>query len=243
MKSPRFPRIVSRFGTPEETEQPPKPTTFEILTKLILPALGLVALIIAQLQQQRTLLWALLAFVLLSLATAFLPSKIRHRVRERRDERVARRAFPEFKRFLRQFGEFVDYGRSDCLHEIAFRELCQNRSDVFDRLRIVPVHLFNGFWWYLRARNERETRNLLDSIQEFNHLVISYCTSCTQPIFDRFPEDLRPLLTPQVRASLESFRERFVGFLDDYSEYLKNLDDSFSTPRIRSYYFPRPKPL
>lgn len=65
--------LNSLDGSPEG-QQPPKPTTFDVLTKPIVPVLALVVLIIAQLQQQRLFFWVLLGVLLLFLALGFYPS-------------------------------------------------------------------------------------------------------------------------------------------------------------------------
>ena len=74
-------------------------------------------------------------------------------------------------------------------------------------------------------------------------MVSHYGRYCAYPIFERFPQDLRPQLTDAAKRDLEEFRERFVRFIDDYSEFLTNLDQSLSAPVVKGYYFPRPKPL
>jgi hypothetical protein len=51
------------------------------------------------------------------------------------------------------------------------------------------------------------------------------------------------LLTDRAKSSLESFRERFVRFLDDFDQYLTRLEESFKRPHIEPHCFPRPKPL
>ena len=52
--------FLNPLGGPPEEQQPRKPTTFDVLTKLIVPLLTLVAVVIAQLQRQRLFFWALL---------------------------------------------------------------------------------------------------------------------------------------------------------------------------------------
>lgn len=242
--------FLNPLGGPPEEQQPRKPTTFDVLTKLIVPLLTLVAVVIAQLQRQRLFFWALLGVLLLFLALGFYPSLkalVRERMQNWQDGRAAKRAFPEFKRFLRRFSEFADlpYSRTDTLHAILL-ETCNRNSTEFEKFRVAAAELFHDLSQQLAARVERRPANLpnlRDGVQDLGLLVRLYSRYCVEPIFERLPQDLRPLLTDRAKSNVESFRERFVRFLDDYDEYVTRLDESFSRPRIEPHYFPRPKPL
>ena len=242
--------LLNPLGGPPEDQQPRKPTTFDVLTKLVVPLVALVAVIIAQLQQQRLFFWVVLGVLLLFLALGFYPSLkalVRERMQNWQDGRTAKRAFPEFKRFLRRFSEFADlpYSRTDTLHAILL-ETCNRNSTEFEKFRVTAAELFHDFSKQLTARIERQPTNpanLRDGMEELGLLVRSYGRYCVEPIFERLPQELRPLLTDRAKSSLESFRERFVRFLDDYDQYVTRLDESFSRPRIEPHYFPRPKPL
>lgn len=246
--SPQGP-FLNPFGPPPE-ERPPKPTTFDVLTKLVVPVLALVAVVVAQIQQQRVFSWVLLGVLLLFLAIGFYPSLKalgRERIHDWQDGRAAKRAFPEFKRFLRRFAEFADlpHSRTDTLHAILL-ETCNRNSTEFEKFRVTAAELFHAFSKQLTTRIERQPANLAnlqDGVEELALLVRSYGQYCVEPIFERLPHELRPLLTDRPKSSLESFRERYVRFLDDFDEYVTRLDESFSRPRIEPHYFPRPKPL
>ena len=242
--------LLNPLGDPPEEQQPRKPTTFDVLTKLIVPLLTLVAVVIAQLQRQRLFFWVLLGVLLLSLALGFYPSLkalVRERIQDWQDGRAAKRAFPEFKRFLRRFGEFADlpHSRTDTLHAILL-ETCYRNSTDFEKFRVAAAELFHDPSKQLIGRIERRPANLAnlqDGMEELGLLVGLYGRYCLDPIFERLPQELRPLVTDRTKSSLESFRERFVRFLDDYDEYLTRLDESFTRPRVEPHYFPRPKPL
>lgn len=243
----RFDAHLRRF---EEKQEASKPSAFDLLTKLFLPALSLAALIIGQLQQQRSsVLWGLLVFASLSLAIGFyapIKAKVQKLIWTWRDERTASRCFPEFRKFVRQFGEFVDTGRADTLHYVALTELCGHDMSKFDRLRIPASDLFNKFSYHFRTRVERKApslRALQQAVPEFRNLVGSYTINCVLPIFERLPQDLQALLTPQVKSSLNSFQQRYALFLQNLEEFLKDLDQSLLTFQFQAYYFPRPKPL
>lgn len=256
MTDPRFQRNFgySPFLNPiggSQQEPPRKPTTSEVLATLIVPALSLVATIVALQRDQRIIAWLLLGVLFLSFAVGFyssVKSRVRESIADGRDQRLARRSFSEFRNFVRRFDEFAaaPSSRTDTLHAIVLGELCGGSSSNLEKFRIVPAELFHPFSLQLRSRvdqQQRNLRNLLHGLEELSLLTRSYTRYCVLPMFDEFPQDLRPSLTERAKSNLESFRERYVRFLDDYSEYLDSLAQSFSKPRIEPHYFPRPKPL
>ena len=232
-------------------EDQPKLSAFEVLTKLILPALSLLASTVALLRAQRVLAWALMALFLVSLAMSFYPSiasKIK-RVRNRRgDDRRATEALPTFLKLLRRFEYFVGYPtpNNDTLHEILLNDLCNRNQSPFELLHLLPIHIFTDLCYGIEHRMDREVATLEDLsevIGEVDLMVSWFCRYCAEPVFSTFPQELRSLLTDRARSSLEAFRERFVNFIDDYSEFLKDFDESLSKRVIQGYYFQRPKPL
>jgi hypothetical protein len=243
--------LLDLIGGAPQPEPPRKPTTFEVLSMLIVPALSLVAAIVALQRDQRVVAWALLGVLFLSFAVGFYPfvrTRSQQYLSERRDERVARKAFAEFRKCVRRFTEFAaaPHSRTDTLHAIALEELCAGNYANLKKLCVVPAEVFQPFSLQLRSRvdqQEGNLPNLVDGVEELSLLVRSYTQYCVESIFGQFPENLRPLLTDKAKSSLESFRERYVVFLDDYSKYLETLEESFSKPRIGPHYFPRPKPL
>jgi len=243
-------RFDSRFGSFDEKPEPSKPSTFDVLTKLVLPALSFTALIVAQLQQrQSTLLWGLLGFGVLSFAVGFYPAiraRARAWIQACRSEREARRRFCEFRKFVRQFGEFVNNQTNDTLHSIVTSELCRNNQTELTKLGIPGIGLFNGFWYHFNVRVEQQNPNLVglqQAIQEFGNLVASYNHNCVVMVFERLPHDVQSSVTPQIRSSLNAFQQRFVHFLQGYAQFLKDLLDSGVIPRESHTYFSYPKPL
>ncbi len=232
-------------------EDQPRLTPFETLTKLILPALSLVASIVALLRDQRLLAWLLGAAFMVSLAMSFYPviiPKIKRVRNRRRDDRRAREAVPTFLKLQRRFEYFVGYPshHTDTLHEILLSDLCNRNVAALDLVHLLPAHIFTDLCYGIEHRMGREVAtldDLLDVIREVNMMVGWFCGYCTQPVFDRFPPELRSLLTDKARSSLEAFRERFVNFIDDYAEFLKDFDESLTKHVIQGSYFPRPKPL
>lgn len=247
--SPFRDRMGNPFENSQEEGRPQRPSPFDFLTKLLIPGLALVALIVAQLQDQRTLSWVLLGFLIAALAIGFyqpLKGRLKFRINRWRDERRARRFFPELRKFSHRFREFVDTGRSDTLHYIALHELNRSNTSEFVKLGLPSVGLFNGFSYHFTTRIENQEvslTGLLQSVLEFNHLISSYTTECVLLMFDRLPQDLRSALRPELKSSLNSFQQRFVRFLDDYEEFLRELGESLVTAPHGPHYFARPKPL
>jgi hypothetical protein len=121
-----------RFASPGNHE-PKRPTTFDIITKLLLPGLTLAAFILGQIKgAPPTLEWALFAFTVLLVVFGFFYAPFMAMMRDRsesaRDTKVARDALPELRRLAGAFAEFVDTGRNDTFHYIIESELCQNTA-------------------------------------------------------------------------------------------------------------------
>ena len=235
-------RIYPWSGRKEEP-RPQKPTAFDVATRLVLP----VALVLAALQTRGVAFWGALALAVLSFSIGLYgptAHTIKRGLRGRRDKRVINRAYPEFKRSVERFGEFVDSSRADTLEQVVLRKLCQDNQTTLEKLGLTREQLFGEFSFCLNeriARGNLKVPELMLAISELNSLVNNYIRYCVQPVFEHAPEEIRPLLTADARRELESFRERFVRFLDDYSEYLKRLDSSLTSSKVRPYHFPRPK--
>ena len=238
------------FGEDAEREEQAKPAGVDILTKLIVPMLSVVAFIVALIKDHPSLASALVGIIVLSLAASFYPAvalKTKGLLNRRRDDRRAREALPGFRNLLRRFEHFVGYPNqtTDTLHEIARARLA-GPLPLDRHLDLMPDELFRDLSYGIESRMSRRAsriEDLSDVVSELNLMVSYYCRYCACPIFDRFPQDLRPQLTDAAKRDLEEFRERFVRFLDDYGEFLKNLDQSLSAPVVTVCYFPRPKPL
>lgn len=239
------------FESSEEKQKKQDKWTFDVWAKLVVPSLALIAFIIAQLLEQASgLLWGLLGLVILSIIGGLSPTikgRMNRWLGTARDRRVARKAYPEFKRFLRQFQEFTDttWGRTDTFHGI-INEMQHQEAKIVERLQLVPPDIFHNRSYYLGCRAEKQTPNLTNFVllvQETNAAVNAYSYHCVMIVFERLPQDVRRQISENARSSLEDFRQRFVHFLDEYAKYLRNLDESFGERRNIVFSFPRPKPL
>ncbi len=211
----------------------------------------MLASVVALFKDQRALAWALIVVFAVSLASSFysaIAAKLRAAINGRRNDELARKAVPDFRKLLRRFEYFVGYPtqNNDMLYEIARNELCLGNTASLDQLHLLPADMFRDLCYGLEHRMARRAKTLeefLGLVSDMNFMVRYFCRYCAEPIFGRFPQELRNLLTERSRSSLEAFRERFVDFIDDYSEFLKTFDESFSMPVVVGGYFPRPKPL
>lgn len=222
------------------------PTVFKILTAVAIPIAAMV--IAALLQKNRTVFWAVLGFGLISLLIGSYPlirPKAQAAAQRRHEKKIVRQRFPEFRKYLLRFGDFVDNRTSDTLHFICRSDLCGNVSTSLDSLHTTPAEVFAVSWSYLNERMQALPRPAAfrSAVRELNSLVALYSTYCIQPIFESFPAALRPALTDNVKAKLEDFRERFVGFQERYFEYLKELDAALGGDSTLIQYFFRPKRL
>lgn len=235
----------TQVGLPNK-EQPPRPAAFDILTRAVLP-IALVAF--AQQQEQPVRFWALLVGAALIAVIGFYHigmRQIRNWTNKLHDRRFAKKTFQRFRRLVHRLGELLDTGRNDTLECVARERLCRSNAARLEELHMVPLDLFDGFWHDLNSRVEKQNPNLgnlVQSISELRNLVNSYNRYCVVPVFERFPEAMRELLTDEAKSDLESFRERFVDFLKDYDEYAKDLEASLHTVRMRTFNIAKPKPL
>jgi len=115
-----------------------KPSSFDVITKLLLPALALAALILGQIKGSPPgFLWALLGLTVFLVIFGFvytpLTEKRRQWHEQARDIQAVAYALPELRRLARAFAEFVDSGRT--LHYVIANELCQHKPELLAKVR------------------------------------------------------------------------------------------------------------
>ncbi|MBZ5544300.1 MAG: hypothetical protein LAO07_11570 [Acidobacteriia bacterium] len=205
--------------------------------------------IVALVQDQRLLAWALVGLFVLSLVVGFYPvaaSWAGACMQRRGDEIIARREFPELRKLVEQFGEFIDRGRGDNLHYVVQSDVYGGYSDRFNTLGLPNINLFQSLWCNLteRAANQKPTpTDLKTTSSELSTLVSLYNNYCMNQVFEQLPQELRTQLSDRSKSNLEACRERFVAFLNDYSKYLKHFDEPFAARYLQTRDFPRPRPL
>lgn len=177
------------------------------------------------------LIWVFVGVaVFLIISAIYKPLSIRLQSwsERRKDAQVARENWPKFRQFVHRFGDFVNTGTNNTLHYIIANDVPEPTRTELNKL-LVNISLWYGFWHSFMGRVDRESpifSELAYAVQEFHHLVAQYGNFCIAPIFERFPEQLRPSLTEQSKAKLNTFRERYGQFLTEYMAFAKQLSES-----------------
>ena len=217
--------------------------------RVLLPALSIIAFIVAQVMGK----YAKLSWVLILLAVLFAVSGYRadirenyDRWRERHDDRRAvEETFPAFREFVRRFRTFVDRGTQDTLHYIVQTELYQNLPNT--RLIQFPqADLWSSPSLYLSERLDRqhpEMREFRWSLMEFHFLVASYCSYCVAAIFQNPPPDLHAQIHPTTKGKLNLFQQRLVKFLGEYEDFSRRLSESRPSLNGLPLYCSVPPPI
>lgn len=265
--------ILSDLLNQHDPERPPRPTAFDYLTKLVLPVLALVALILTRSQKQTVLTLGLLVFAFISLVAGFYPefsAWAKEKAQARMDSRTAKRTFPALKKFVARFGEFVDPSGASTVHGIAESEVQAHDSGLLMARGLPPIGLFYDLWANLSRDVDSQPPNvasLTASLRDLSTLVSLYGSFCMRPVFELLPQKLRAeasglpkqveeqvdwermgrkppgQLTDSARRSLEACRERFTAFLNDYERFLEGFEAGFAERHLSTRTFPRVKPL
>jgi len=143
------------------------------------------------------------------------------------------------------FGKLVSPNASDTL-QIGLQEAFQNYANVLDRLHVSPAYVFDELLSNLNARLDSELADLghlLKALAEFRTIVGTYSTQCIEPIFRSMPKDVQEMLKPTSRATLNSFRERYIHFLTEYAEFTEELEGSLRSAPYHAPHVFRPDEL
>jgi hypothetical protein len=194
------------------------------------------------------LIWLFVAFGVLIIITAiYKPLEIQYRSwsERRKDRRVAREHWPKFRTYVHRFGDFVSTQTNTTLHYIIANEVTEPTRTELNKL-LVNNSLWYGFWHSFMGRVDRESPVLSElayAVEEFHHLVSQYGNFCIAPIFERFPEQLRPTLTEQSKVKLNTFRERYGHFVNEYMAFAKQLSESRPQLQRLPHYLTYPTQL
>jgi len=231
---PYFPGVE-----PPEREQPQRSGIWDVATVLVTIGLAVLASV------KSPSFWAFFALAALVVA-ARVAGPTLHAVggwsRRRRDERVARRAFANLQKFADLFARLINTSNTDTL-QAALQKALERQQQA---LHIPTNHWFESWSMHLDKRlseDRHDLPHLLRALDEFYSLVNAYSTECVQPVFQSMSADVRQLLTAGGRAALESFRERYVGFLDRYIEYTGDLAASLTQARFLPVSVFRPEQI
>ena len=192
-----------------EKRQERKRTAFEYVTALVIPSLALIASAAAVNSHPRVTL-ALVVLACASFVAGLFPPAYataqRWRAR-RKAEAIAETAFPEIKKFLRRFEDFVDGRQNNTLHAIVQSDLCQGNGAIYKTLYLPDMGIWTGFRNFFAERIDQEKPTLFAihrNLLEFHHLVGTYNNLCLATIFERLPPELKAGMTAKARSSLNS---------------------------------------
>ncbi len=233
-------------------QEQPKLTPFDYAAKLFLPGLSVIALILTRNIQPR-LSWGLLALAFVSLIVGFhqpIATARRNWAERRKDRRVARKAFPELRKFVHRFEEFIDNQfQAGALYYIVQCDVCDGDGLRYQALRLPDLSVWRAFWKNLADRLDRMDMKRA-SISELRHeltaffdIVGTYNNECVSLLFDRLPQNDRNALTPKAKSSLNSFQQRFTNFIGEYKNFAKDLSESRPALKDVNYLFSIPKPI
>src|SRR5260221_85051 len=117
--------------------QAPQLNVFDYVTRLVLPGLALLTVILKK-DIPPLAFWALLAFMFVSFAAGFyhpMTAMFRSWHERREDRRVARKALPELRKFVHRFEEFID-SQTSTLHYITVSDVCEGDGMRYNALRL-----------------------------------------------------------------------------------------------------------
>lgn len=231
-------------------QEHPKLSVFDYVSRLVLPGLALLTVILKKDIPPRGF-WAVLAFMFVSFAAGFyqpIAAVWRYWSERREDRRVARKALPELRKFVHRFEQFID-GQTSTLHYIAQCDVCNGDGMRYNSLRLPNLSVWHAFWQNLAGRLDRmdmKRASISDLEQEltaFFDIVGTYNNECVSLMFDHMPQPERGSLTLKAKSSLNSFHIRFTHFLEEYKNFVKDLAESRLALRNVHYSFAIPKPI
>lgn len=239
---------VSGIGVQLAEEEKTKSSPFEHL-KTVLAIIALVASVYFQSDKHPTVAKILIGLtIFLVAATYYAPLNRRlilpFRVR-RKDDGVAKVAFPKFREFVHRFGEFLDRGRNDTLHSIVLNEILQRRADANVAFKLPNLDTWHSWWLYFWQQLDRQPHTMTEAragLMEFHSLVGTYTNICVTQIFE-LPSNLKAEIPAEAKSSLNAFQQRYERFLGEYSQFAKSLSESRPALNGLPRWFSTPKPL
>jgi hypothetical protein len=224
---------------------------FDWLTQSLVPIVGLLGAITGLLKDQPRIAGLLGLVVLLSLAGSLMPllkNLIRSWRKSRRENRVARTAWPELNRLAETFGKFIDQGRSDTIHSVISQAGPQSAAlaQLVRQYDFIPAPVLYGPWQQVShgvRDSVRSGAELLRILQLFTGLVWTYHSYVIQPFFSRAPARVQEHLAPEQRQEAAMCRDKLTRFLDDYEALLARIASELPGGPFGTQSFPRIPPL
>ncbi len=220
---------------------------------LVITAVATLFSVIAQGKQKPMYATILVAIALLAVVSVFYAPVMafgRKRIQRGRRNRSAQKLWPEFQLLEKQFVKFLNKDDSANLRGI-FSEVCNRNPDELAKL--CPPDYLNDFCPLLTRRhdelNHRRESNFVLALSEFRMMVASYNDDYVLWPLKRIKNGQFVAQFPShskqhYEEGIEDFRERWVGFLDNCTEFLEKANNDFGYEPYHeaiSTYFHRPK--
>jgi len=164
----------------------------------------------------------------------------------RKDEKAARKAFPELQEFVRRFTAFANRQSGDTVHYIVESDLWQGRPEFRADCQLPNVDIWILQRLYFSERLDRQPKTMKElrpALMEFHYLLGSYNNFCVAPIFELLPANVRAQITPPVLAKLNLFQQKLRSYLESYQLFVERLIEARPILRGTPSTFNMPKPM
>jgi len=235
-------------GSNFSSSRSPK-SAFDWITKGVIPLLSLIALILAQLKDQKQFQVPLLVLLSIFVVAGFGPwlySRSRKAWDRGRDGSLADDYTERIRSLAAQFGDFIASNRTDTLHAILQNEIFSHDSGAYQKVRLPSRELYEPFWRNLTFRCKRPARSLEDfaaNVRELSTLVTSFHNNVVLQLFNYSDNNFRAALGERNRSDLNAFRERYMLFANAYNEFGRASRGKFKTVQLDVYELTHPKPI
>ncbi len=150
----------------------------------------------------------------------------RRRKESKADDKAASKAFLELEEFARRFAQSVNRQTNDTLHYIVKSDIYHGQPALRADCQLPNADIWIGQQRHFSERLQRQPRTMKElrpSLMEFHFIVATYNNFCVAPILDYLPENIRAQVTPQARAKLNLFQQKFGRYLEDYKLFVERL--------------------
>jgi hypothetical protein len=168
------------------------------------------------------------------------------RKESRKDDKVAGEELRELEEFARRFAQFVNRQNSDTLHYIVESDIYQGQPALRADCQLPNVDIWIYQRQYFAERLERQSKRMKElrpALMEFHYLISSYNNFCVAAILDLLPQNIRAQVTPQARAKLNLFQQKFSHYLGDYQLFVERLVKERPSLNGTPSTFNMPKPF
>jgi hypothetical protein len=170
----------------------------------------------------------------------------KRRQEKRADNKAASEAFLELEEFARRFAHFVNRQTNDTLHYIVESDIYFGQPALRADCQLPNVDIWIYHRQYFAERLERQPKTMKElrpALMEFYFLVTSYNNFCVTPILNLLPDNIRAQVTPQARAKLNLFQQKFSHYLEDYQLFAERLVKERPSLNGTPSNFNMPKPF